>query len=506
MKKILFILFILIWNILHFSDKTFASSDAWYFVVTAYYSPVPGQKKYLMWDYESEKTLNGEWIRWASWKPVFSWMLAAPKNYRFWTKIKLEWLGVWEVSDRWWAIVNSWIRWYNYDRIDVWVWYWDKWLQRALYWGKRRIKWTIVSTNSKVTFNYNKIPAPTWATKWLNLIPKIFDYWLWIGSNTNLVKELQKLLKEVWLYDWKINWIYNSKLIDIIYKFQINNWLIKSWTSYWAWYWWKATRTLFLKKYLNWEFNNDNNDDKITEKVVVNKSKHNLKIFDWIVNTNLKIKELQKILIELKLYNWKETWIYKDIVGSIYNYQLSKWILSSEYTPWAGNFWPKTRISLKETYNKFLKKNEDKRLEKLRKKEEKTKEEKRKKELEEKYIKLKELSLEKAKNKLNDIWTPKFWEVSSSVRELQNTLKDLWYFEHKDTAIYGNITKQSIISYQLDNNIIKSKNDLWAWIVWPKTKKSIKNDLKELFLNKIAKLEKFDLSKLALIEGNGNEI
>ena len=74
------------------------NEEEWYFVVTAYYSPLPNQKYYYTGNYESEVKLNWNWTHWASWKEVFSWMLAAPKTYEFGTKVYLEWLGVWEVS------------------------------------------------------------------------------------------------------------------------------------------------------------------------------------------------------------------------------------------------------------------------------------------------------------------------------------------------------------------------------------------------------------------------
>ena len=139
MKKILSILLIIGIVIPSLITNVYSDNNTGYFVVTAYYSPLPDQEFYLTGNYNSEKRLNWEGISWASGKWVFSWMLAAPKNYKFWTKIFLEWLWVWEVSDRWWAIVNAWNRWYKSDRIDVWVWYGDEWLRRALYWGKRKI-------------------------------------------------------------------------------------------------------------------------------------------------------------------------------------------------------------------------------------------------------------------------------------------------------------------------------------------------------------------------------
>ena len=489
MKKVLSFLLI-IWILSPFLITN--TSAAWgkgYFVVTAYYSPLENQEYYLTGDYESEKRLNWQWIAWASWKSVFSWMLAAPKDYKFWTKIYLQWLWIWEVSDRGWAIVNAGNRWYSYDRIDVWMGYGDEWLRRALYWGKRTVKWDFVNSNADITLDYNKIASPTWATNWLRKISSIFTMWLWKWSNINSVKKLQQILTETSLYNWEINGIYNSEIIDIIYNFQIDNSLIKSWDTYWAWYWGKSTRALFLKKYLNWEFDSNKELVKLEEKQAEINNEIDLTIFDSAANNYNKVIELQKILFELDLYNWKLTWVYKDIIDSIYDFQLSVWIVSWIYSPWAWSYWPKTRASLKETYSKYLNNKEEIRLEQVRIEEKKKEEEKRKKDLEEKYKSLEEISLKKAETVMLNIWTPKFGEISHWVRELQVTLKKLGYFENKDTAIYWNITKESIISYQIDKKLINTNNDIWAWLIWPKTRQAIKEDLKKQFLNEIVKLE-----------------
>lgn len=75
------------------------------FVVTAYYSPLPGQSFYLKGNYEAEKILNGNGTHGASGKPVFAGMVAAPKSYAFGTRIEFEGLGVGIVEDRGGAIV-----------------------------------------------------------------------------------------------------------------------------------------------------------------------------------------------------------------------------------------------------------------------------------------------------------------------------------------------------------------------------------------------------------------
>lgn len=117
------------------------------FITTAYYTPIRWQKKYYRWSYEKDIALqwNG---RTASWKPAKIWTISAPRNYKFWTKIYLDWIWVWEVQDRGWSI-----RW---NRIDIWMWEWDIWRQRAIKRGKRKLNWTIVSSNEKINMEFDE--------------------------------------------------------------------------------------------------------------------------------------------------------------------------------------------------------------------------------------------------------------------------------------------------------------------------------------------------------------
>lgn len=254
MKKIYSLLLIFSFISWFIPKDIFAVNNTWYYVVTAYYSPLPNQKYYLTGNYESEKRLNWQWIAWASWKPVFSWMLAWPRTYAFWTKIYIEWLWVWEIADRWGAIVSAWNRWYTHDRLDVWVWYWDEWLQRALYWWKRTVKWHIVDSSTKVSIDYKSMYAPEWATSWLQKQNTIFDVSLWKWSNSSRVKELQDFFKNLWIYNWEIDWVYNDEITSIVFNFQTENEIVSSKYDAWAWYWWVKTRDAFKKAYLNWDF------------------------------------------------------------------------------------------------------------------------------------------------------------------------------------------------------------------------------------------------------------
>ena len=143
-----------------FLPATSYADEEKYFIVTAYYSPLPNQIFYGAGNYEAEIRLNGNGISGAGGKDVFPWMLAAPKNYSFGTKIMLEGLWVGVVEDRGGAIVSSWNRGYEYDRIDVWMGYGEEWLIRARNWGKRKIKGTVLSGDASLpTISFSKIDS-----------------------------------------------------------------------------------------------------------------------------------------------------------------------------------------------------------------------------------------------------------------------------------------------------------------------------------------------------------
>ncbi len=398
-KKILSIFILsLILSGFYAQNTTSANNSKTYFRVTAYYSPLPNQKYYIKGNYIAEKRMNGQWIRWASGKRVFSGMIAAPSNYRFWTKIYLKWLWVWEVADRGQAIVKAWERNFRHDRLDIWVGYGDEGLRRAMYWGNRVIKWKIVDSNSKVTIDYNDIPAPSWA------VPKTKQTRPYIKNNTIIKNNIKKIQKT----DFELS---------------------------------------------------------LEEKLQFFNSK--IKNTDWV-------KSLQKKLKDLNLYFWKIDWNYMNIIKIITDYQIERNLIQFKWEIGTWNFWPKTRASLKKDYREFLVKKE--------------KENKKIQEFERQINYLKTKSEKKANHTLKNIWNPRVGDISHWVRALQKTLNKLGYFEHKDTAIFATKTKQAILDYQLSKNIISNIYEIWAWNIWPNTKKQMLSDLAKLkFLDKIEK-------------------
>lgn len=359
-----------------FADKENDTLQIKKFIVTAYYSPLPNQQFYLRGNYEDEVILNWEWKRWASWKEVYPWMLAAPKTYNFWTKIYLDWVWIGTVDDRGWAIVWSWSRWYDGDRIDIWMWYWDSWLKRALTWWKRTVYWRILANNKE------------------EILPSI------------TIENFQI---------WKIN-LENLK----------NNVVGKN-----------------ISKPKNSE----------VELVVPSQ----ISKYSWSEN----IKYFQTIMKNLGYYNWEIDWVFSsDIYQVVLNFQLDNKVINSSQDRWASNYWPKTRQTLNNKYISYLT------------------QEKEKQALEKK--KSDELALldSKIESVINSFWIPKENEIGNHVRQLQKTLKILGYFEWKDTAIFWEKTKESILKFQIDKWLIMTSSDLWAWMIWNKTLWKIQEDLK----------------------------
>jgi len=206
-----------------------------------------------------------------------------------------------------------------------------------------------------------------------------FNKTVYIWYSSKDIKEVQQVLRDLKLYNWRLTWNYND-IKNIVYDYQWKNKLVYSWSSPWAGWFWPKTRATMKKEYnlflaggwtSNYYVKADNKkEDKIIEKkidvvvfkkeevkkdiVVLSKdiSVFNKTVYIWYPKRD--IKEVQQVLRDLKLYNGSLTWNYNDIKNVIYNYQINKWIVYNWATRWAGRFWPTTRITVKKDYDNFL--------------------------------------------------------------------------------------------------------------------------------------------------------
>ncbi len=130
------------------------------FLITAYYSPMPGQCCYVRGGEAADKVLNGQGIAGADLTPVFPGMIAAPSSYPFGTKISLPGIGTLAVHDRGGAINELGN---GKHRLDIWAGYGEEGLARALAFGLQRVKGTVypnASTQPAVQFELANLPSP----------------------------------------------------------------------------------------------------------------------------------------------------------------------------------------------------------------------------------------------------------------------------------------------------------------------------------------------------------
>ncbi len=215
------------------------------FTISAYYSPLPCQSKYATGSYEGDIRLNGSGVRGADGTPVYPGMIAAPKSYAFGTKMDIPGVGLVAVHDRGGAIksysgVNG-----VYDRLDIWMGYGDKGLERALKWGKRNVEVVVYGQNDSLKEQITlpgyseseKVPNQcvyeepnSFAEITFDTEPKVvrveeeksefFAKDLKFGDSGPAVRQLQEELTSVNLYRGPLTGYYGELTEHAVFKFQ----------------------------------------------------------------------------------------------------------------------------------------------------------------------------------------------------------------------------------------------------------------------------------------------
>ncbi len=170
------------------------------------------------------------------------------------------------------------------------------------------------------------------------------------------------------------------------------------------------------------------------------------------------IKSVQEALKNLGYYPGEVDGKYgKKTIDAIYDFQVKQKLVKSEFEFGAGFFGKKTRETLEKEYSIFLKKAE--------------KEKKEKEQLtleQEKLNKEKQEKNEQAIKNIESLGDMKLGDIGQNVRTLQKILTKLGRLNEKDTAIYGEKTRQAIIDLQIKEQIIDSTG---AGNVGPETRK-----------------------------------
>jgi len=432
------------------------------FVLTAYYSPIEDQAFYYKENFEKEKILNGEWTHWASWKPVFNWMLAWPSSYDFGGKIYFSGLGVGEITDRWWAIVEAGERGFASDRIDIWMWYGEEGLIKAMDFGVQRLEWYYCDKNSlqnldtsslKVGFNFDKVPV----------FKNFFDVavWkqeLWQGRKDIWVYTLQKYLVKLWYlssnkqtgyfgpetkkaicnYQTKKNisypghqscGIYGPKTryamkVDVEKKWLLPRNLRVAWSV-----------DQIKKEAMEW------NEAKKIIKVLAESKGY----FDEPMNKNTynqKTERLQHLLHYLWFYDGEINGVYNELtINAVHKYQLDRGLLVwYENSPEVrGYFWPATRLACNRDLAKKKEEENNAILHELLKKDEPV---------------VKKYSFDFYRPYDKNEWP------NEEIRILQRFLVDLGLYSDVVSWIYDKSTVDAVFDFQVKYGLLDENADL----------------------------------------------
>lgn len=394
MRKFEILIFLLLISIISqfwYAYDFKANCEEKVFVVTAYYSPKSWQAFYYKDTYEAEKTLNWEWLYWASWKWVFNGMLAAPSSYDFGGLLYLPSLGwVWEIADRWWAIVHAGENWHNYDRIDVWMWTGELWLVKALVFWKQTITGYYCDA---ATVKAKKIKATLWFN--LDAIP-IQKYFF---DSTLFLQELKYERTDVWVYKLqeylvkfgymdKKTWYFWWETKNALCRYQVTRWLS---TRKYCWNFWSNTRYYMKNEAKKGWFLPDFSETTTIEDLIYYSKNYSFNE-EWRINNeellpsntqnkiinyftepysngtiNKKIWDLQDMLRHYWFYEWNITNTYdKKTVNAVHNFQVAAGILKAEDKTSSARWWmwPSTRNKLNEKRTEFqeFKRNEELRI------------------------------------------------------------------------------------------------------------------------------------------------
>lgn len=318
------------------------------FVVSAYYSPLPGQVRYAKGSYEADVYLNGRGTNGADGTEVFMGMLAAPKSYAFGTKIYLPGLGVGSVHDRGGAIVEK----GNYHRIDVWMGHGDEGLTRAMNWGMRKVTGKVYynkSTTGSLDYRVVSGEMPSWvkATKAVQQATQDFSKNLEEGSIDAEVITLKKTLVNLGYFSGEVrNNYFDTALTKAVIRFQIDAGLISSEKDSGAGYVGAKTRTALNKGVLTQATNTatSNKTEQISLTIQAGLGKD---------ATGEEVKALQMALKGLGYYNGAIDGVYSDdVISAVFAFQKDQSVIQNAGDAGAGYFGEKTQKALAKALEK----------------------------------------------------------------------------------------------------------------------------------------------------------
>ncbi len=313
------------------------------FLISAYYSPVEGQSRYVTGSFESDKRLNGNGIRGADGTPVFAGMIAAPKSYPFGTKMDIPGIGVVSVHDRGGAIVNAGQRNQAHDRLDIWMGFGDEGLTQALRWGRRTVEVTVHGIAPEIKENVNlSSQLPYLKNQPASREPDMFPSDLRFGQEGDEVRKLRESLGTLGYLTKDSSQIFDESTRQALVKFQQDVGIIDDESTFGAGYFGPQTRKFLQEKVKNPEkFLQAMNDEVEKEpRKDTGAFSRDLAFGD----RGEDVRQLQEELQRMNLLAVEASGYYGEVTQhAVFKLQQNLSIASGEESPGAGRFGIKTR-------------------------------------------------------------------------------------------------------------------------------------------------------------------
>lgn len=330
------------------------------FTITAYYSPVEGQKRYIRGSLAADKKLNGNGTNGADGTPVFPGMIAAPKTIPFGTKMSIPGIGMVAVHDRGGAIVPAGQRGTKFDRLDVWMGYGDEGLNRALRWGRRTVNVTVYGLDESIKEaidlgSLSSAALPSSSTGSTLTFRNDYGY----GNQSDELKDIKQKFKDLGYFQGTIDDNFDEPLYHAVVKFQLDYDIVDNEDQFGAGYFGPQTRST-LEKAMKGEkppvretltimsAQAADNDDQYSQNVRLAGNGLSFLTRDLqLGDSGQEVVELQTELKKLHLFGLEPTGFYGEVTAhAVFKFQQSRKLVGDLTSPGAGVFGPITRQEL----------------------------------------------------------------------------------------------------------------------------------------------------------------
>jgi peptidoglycan hydrolase-like protein with peptidoglycan-binding domain len=405
------------------------------FVLTAYYSPEPGQCCYVKGGLHADRVLNGQGIAGADGTAVYPGMIAAPPTYAFGTRVALPGLGVLTVHDRGGAI-QEWEG--GVHRLDVWVGSGEEGLARALAFGVQRMRGTVYppgTSQPNESFSLDALPAPTEKLTHLSTDDStLIGLSVQEGDATYSVRILQQSLAAAGYFQRSVTGFFGAETKTSLERFLTDYGVGESAASL-------TDRTAaFLQSAVA----------RIGARPPIDREM-------GVGSTGSSVAAAQRLLRFLGYYRGRTDAVYGDtLADSVLRFQQDHGLVGTATDPGAGRIGPMTKTALTAAWNRKLVTARAER----------------------------ELMLARIDATLasRGAYIDQFLsegDGGTQVTLLQQLLAEREFFPQGDVnGHFGPLTKSALLAYQIDRSIVTSAADVGAGVVGPRTLEAFQNEEK----------------------------